>query len=413
MNDMTNTPGTGLMLPAGPDLAALFKDGTGIDPLIARIEAEVRAHVPDTSTNKGREAIKSLAYKVSRSKTVLDEAGKALNEDARKQINLVDASRKNIRDRLDALRDEARAPLVAWEEAEAARQERNKRLLAQLTNHGMTGLEASADIVAKAAQIKGVVLPDDFGDGRDAAEAARSSTMDALRNMFSAAQKREAEAAELETLRREKAERDAADEAARVEREQAEAARLEAECAEQDRKDAEVRAAREAEEAKERATAGRRDLATRLTQHIRNAGKGTIDGQVYPFPMLISEVRDRVLRDIEACGEFGKGVLAARQEVLAELEAAYQEHQAKAAEEAKAEDLRREERAAQRERDRIAAEKRAEEEAQRKREENARIRNRIKREIAAALTALPQPLTPETVAEALVAGGIPNTTVRF
>ena len=110
MNDMTNTPGTGLMLPAGTDLAALFKDGTGIDPLIARIEAEVRAHVPDTSTNKGREAIKSLAYKVSRSKTMLDDAGKALNEDARRQINLVDASRKNIRDRLDALRDEARGP---------------------------------------------------------------------------------------------------------------------------------------------------------------------------------------------------------------------------------------------------------------------------------------------------------------
>ncbi|MEQ5796338.1 hypothetical protein LZ686_17050 [Paracoccus sp. NFXS7] len=332
MNDMTNTPGTGLMLPAGTDLAALFKDGTGIDPLIARIEAEVRAHVPDTSTNKGREAIKSLAYKVSRSKTVLDDAGKALNEDARRQINLVDASRKNIRDRLDALRDEARAPLVAWEEAEAARQERNKRLLAQLTNHGMNGLEASADIIAKAAQIKGIVLPDGFGDDRDAAEAARAATMDALRNMFVAAQKREAEAAELEALRREAAERAAADEAARIEREQAEAARLAAERAEQDRMDAEARAAREAE--------GR--------------------------------------------------------------------HQRELAEAA-----RREEQAAQRERDRIAAEKRAEEEAQRRREENARIRNRIKREIAAALTALPQPLTPETVAEALVAGGIPNCSVRF
>lgn len=361
MNDMTNTPGTGLMLPAGTDLAALFKDGTGIDPLIARIEAEVRAHVPDTSTNKGREAIKSLAYKVSRSKTMLDEAGKALNEDARRQINLVDASRKNIRDRLDALRDEARAPLVAWEEAEAARQERNKRLLGQLTNHGMTGLEASADIIAKAAQVKGVVLPDDFGDGRDAAEAARAATMDALRNMFVTAQKREAEAAELETLRREAAERAAADEAARIEREQVEAARLAAERAEQDRKDAEARAAREAEEraAREQAEAER-----------------------------IERVRKE-----------------AAEKAAAEAEERHQRELAEAA--------RREEQAAQRERDRIAAEKRAENEAQRKREENARIRNRIKREIAAALTALPQPLTPETVAEALVAGGIPNTTVRF
>lgn len=413
MNDMTNTPGTGLMLPAGTDLAALFKDGTGIDPLIARIEAEVRAHVPDTSTNKGREAIKSLAYKVARSKTVLDDAGKALNEDARAQINQVDAARRTIRDRLDALKDEARKPLTEWEAAEAKRQARDKEILAQLTNHGMTGLEASGDIVAKAGVIDGITLPDDFTGDVDAAEAARDATMEALRNMFSAAQKREAEAAELETLRREAAERAAADEAARIEREQAEAARLEAEREEQDRKDAETRAAREAEEAKERATAQRSDLSKRLIQHIRNAGKGTIDGQVYPFPLLIAEVRDRVLRDIEACGEFGDSVLAVREEVLAELEDAHRQHLAKISEEAKAEATRREEQAAQRERDRIAAEKRAEDEAQRKREENARIRNRIRREIAAALTALPQPLTPETVAEALVAGGIPNTTVRF
>ncbi|MEO1949279.1 hypothetical protein [Thioclava sp.] len=413
MNDMTNTPGTGLMLPAGTDLAALFKDQAAVDPLIERIEKEVRAHVPDTSSAKGREAIKSLAYKVARSKTALDDAGKALNEEARAQINQVDAARRKIRDRLDALKDEARKPLTEWEEAEAARKTRDAQILEQLKNHGMTGHEPSAEIVATAGRIRDIALPEDFTGDRDAAEDTRATTMAALRNMFTAAQTREAEAAELERLRKEKAERDAADEAERIKRELEENARQAAERAQQEQQEAEARAAREAEEAKERATAQRRDLAARLTQHVRNAGKGMIDGQVYPFPMLIAEVRDRVMRDIEACGEFGEGVLVVRQKVLADLEAAYQEHQAEAREQAKAEAARREEEAAQRERDRIAAEKRAEEEAQRKREENARIRNRIKREITAALAALPQPLTPETVAETLVVGGIPNTTVRF
>lgn len=361
MNDMTNTPGTGLMLPAGTDLAALFRDGGKIDPLIARIEAEVRSHVPDTGTAKGREAIKSLAYKVSRSKTALDDAGKALNEDARKQINLVDASRKNIRDRLDALRDEARAPLVAWEEAEAERQARDKLILDQLTNHGMTGHETSAVIVAKAGQIRDITLPPNFGGDRDAAEATRTATMQALRNMFSAAQKRETEAAELEKLRKEAAERAVADEAARIERERLEVERLTAERAEQDRQDAEARAARQVEE-----EAARQKAEAERIEHARRE---------------------------------------AAEKAAAEAEARHQRELADA--------KRREDEAAQRERDRIAAEKRAEEEAQRKREENARIRNRIKREIAAALTALPQPLTPETVAEALVAGGIPNTTVKF
>lgn len=361
MNDMTNTPGTGLMLPATTDLQALFREPGQVDPLIARIEAEVRAHVPDTSTAKGREAIKSLAYKVARSKTALDDAGKALNEEARAQINQVDAARRTIRERLDALKDEARKPLTEWEAAEASRQDRDKRILEQLTNHGLTGLEASADIVAKAAQIRGILLPDDFGEGLDAAEAARAATMEALRNMYLAAQKREAEAAELEKLRKEATERAAADEAARIERERIEAERLAAERAEQARKDAEAQAAREAEEraAREKAEAER-----------------------------IERVRKE-----------------AAQKAAAEAEARHQRELAEAA--------RREEQAAQRERDRIAAEQRAEEEAQRKREENARIRNRVRREITAALAALPQPLTPETVAEALLAAGIPNTTVRF
>lgn len=350
MNDMTNTPGTGLMLPAGTDLRSLFHETSKIDPLIERIEAEVRAHVPDTSTAKGRDAIKSLAYKVARSKTVLDDAGKALNEDARAQINLVDGARRKIRDRLDALKDEARAPLTAWEEAETARLARDAAIETELRDHGMTGHEAPAVILATATRIKELALPEDFGRDRDAAEATRTGTMSALRVMYEAAQQRERDAAELARLRREA-----------VERERAEAERLAAERAEQDRKDAEARAAREAEEkaAREKAQA------------------------------------ERIEREKEE---------AARR-AAAEAEERHQRELAEAA--------RREEQAVQRERDRIAAERRAEEEAQRKREENARIRNRVRRDIAAALAALPQPLTTEAVADALVAGTIPNCSVRF
>lgn len=361
MNDMTNTPGTGLMLPASTDLQALFRDPGQVDPLIARIEAEVRAHVPDTSTAKGREAIKSLAYKVARSKTALDEAGKALNEEARAQINQVDAARRAIRDRLDALKDEARKPLTDWEAAEAVRQARDAQILDQLTQHGMTGQEPSADIIAAGYRIRELALPDDFGGDRDAAEAARAASMQALRNMFEAAKTRETDAAELVRLRAEAVERAAADEAARIERERIEAERLAAERAEQARKDAEARAAREADE--------------------------------------------RAAREKAEAERIERAKAEAAQKAAAEAEARHQCELAEAA--------RREQEAAQRERDRMAAEKRAEEEAQRKREENARIRNRVRREIAAALSALPQPLTPETVAEALVAGGIPNTTVRF
>ncbi|WP_277750417.1 hypothetical protein [Croceibacterium ferulae] len=41
------------------------------------------------TTAKGRKAIASLAAKVARTKTAIDDAGKKLNEEARAKINAV------------------------------------------------------------------------------------------------------------------------------------------------------------------------------------------------------------------------------------------------------------------------------------------------------------------------------------
>lgn len=48
----------------------------------------------DVSTDKGRKEIASLAYKVARTKTAIDDAGKKLNEEARAKINAVDEDRR-------------------------------------------------------------------------------------------------------------------------------------------------------------------------------------------------------------------------------------------------------------------------------------------------------------------------------
>ena len=100
---------------------ALLTDEKAFEDLLDKIRTEVRAHVPDLTTDKGRKAIASLAHKVTKTKTALDEAGKSLTEDLRKQVKTVDDSRRKIRENLDELRDEARKPLTDWEEAEEAR----------------------------------------------------------------------------------------------------------------------------------------------------------------------------------------------------------------------------------------------------------------------------------------------------
>ena len=54
--------------------------GTKLPELLAAIRTEAMTLVPDVTTAKGRDLIKSTAYKVARSKTTIDDAGKELVE---------------------------------------------------------------------------------------------------------------------------------------------------------------------------------------------------------------------------------------------------------------------------------------------------------------------------------------------
>jgi colicin import membrane protein len=89
-----------------------------VSKMLADLENEVNSVVPDLSTAKGRKEITSLAYKVSQSKTALDGLGKDLIFDWNKMVKSVNSERKVIRDRLDALRDSVKAPLVEWQRVE-------------------------------------------------------------------------------------------------------------------------------------------------------------------------------------------------------------------------------------------------------------------------------------------------------
>jgi hypothetical protein len=116
------------MKPATFELATIEKldavqvfTGGGVDPILKAISEEVRLHEPDTSTDKGRKDIASLAYKVSQSKVLLEKAGKSLVTGWKEQAKAVDEVRKMVRDSLDELRDEARQPLTDWETAEKER----------------------------------------------------------------------------------------------------------------------------------------------------------------------------------------------------------------------------------------------------------------------------------------------------
>ncbi|HDZ0667051.1 TPA: hypothetical protein RRT27_000150 [Klebsiella pneumoniae] len=110
---------------------AVFTNNDQLDSLIEAIEKEARSLVLDVTTKKGRDAIASMAHKVARSKTYIDNAGKDLVAELKALPKQIDESRRVVRERLDALKDEVRRPLTEWE----AEQERIKAEEAMLALH--------------------------------------------------------------------------------------------------------------------------------------------------------------------------------------------------------------------------------------------------------------------------------------
>ncbi|MEE9876563.1 MAG: hypothetical protein PBU97_07985 [Stenotrophomonas maltophilia] len=200
--------------------------GGGLDDLLARIRAEAVTLVPNVKTVAGRKEIASIAYKVSRSKTAIDDAGKALVADLKKQTGDIDSARKKARDTLDALRDEVRKPLTDWEaEQESIERERVEA-------------EERARAAAEEARLAELARKEEEIRARE--EAVRA-----------------AEEAERQRVAAEQAERERVEREARLQAEAAENAKREAtaavERAEREAREATERAAREAAEAEQRA----------------------------------------------------------------------------------------------------------------------------------------------------------------
>lgn len=123
-------------LPLTPErVMTIFQPG-GMKPLLEEIAAHARSMTHDATTPKGREAIKSVAYAVARTKTTIDDLGKSTVEDAKKKIAVVDAERKVARDFLDSLKAEIRQPVTEFEEREARRVQAHQAAITEIERAG-------------------------------------------------------------------------------------------------------------------------------------------------------------------------------------------------------------------------------------------------------------------------------------
>lgn len=223
---------------------AVFTTKEQLDPIIEAIEKEARSLVPDVSTRKGRDAIASMAHKVARSKTYIDNAGKDLVAELKALPKQIDESRRIVRERLEALKDEVRRPLTEWE----AEQERIKAEQAMNAMHAEAlvmneNIDLQRAIQFEADHEMALLMNKDFDREREEqrrqAEQAQRERDERLKQEAAEQARRDAEAmhkAEIEAAARREAEE-----------------KVRAELAERQRVEAEQRAAREKQEAEARA----------------------------------------------------------------------------------------------------------------------------------------------------------------
>lgn len=215
---------------------AVFTNNEQLDPIIEKIEKEARSLVPDVSTKKGRDAIASMAHKVARSKTYIDNAGKDLVAELKALPKQIDESRRVVRERLDALKDEVRRPLTEWEaEQERIKAEEAARIKAEEdrkkfeSDHEIALLMNDAfdrELAEKKAEAERQRIAHEEELKRQAAEQAKREAEEKAAAELAAAKKREEDAiaarAQAELLAKqaqERAEQEAKDAAAKAEAE--------------------------------------------------------------------------------------------------------------------------------------------------------------------------------------------------
>ena len=261
-----------------PQLPAVF-EAANLEALYRKVADEVSAEVPDVATPEGRARIKSLAAKISSSKTAIDKPirdhlrclkaiPKVLEQNARESI-----------ERFDALRDSTLAPLEAAQAEQDAKLAMLADVLTKCQSYGVT----AAMVEQWQADVASIDVASFWPELTKKAKAAHETATVVTAETLARLQREEAQAAELERLRAEAAAREQADRDRKIAEAAAESARLQAEQrAQQEREAVERRAveAKQREESQRMEAERQRQLAEQAEQRrIQAEAQAKLDAE--------------------------------------------------------------------------------------------------------------------------------------
>jgi len=233
------------------NIQELFTTDGALKPILNEVASRARSVIQDPTTAKGREAIKSMAYKVAQTKTALEAQGVELNRKLKALPAAVDKNKREAKEFLEALQAEIRKPVTDFEAAEAAAAEAKRieeeaaALARQVEADHEIALTLNWAYDQKKAQEQAdrerAIQEREEEIAREAAEAERQASIQREADLKAAAEQAEREKAEAEQRQKDAEAREAQ---AKID---AEAARVKAQKAADERAELAAASAREEE----------------------------------------------------------------------------------------------------------------------------------------------------------------------
>lgn len=171
-----------------------------LEQLFDNVKAEVEAHVPDLETVEGRKHIKSLAAKISSSKTAIDKPMRDYLREIKALPKVVEKNARESVERFDALRDATLKPLADAQASQDAIITRMDEIVRMCSQDGL-----ASDTVrlwhgeATAVNVETTFWPELIKKARASVDGAIAATYTTMVRLEAA----EVQAAELERLRKE------------------------------------------------------------------------------------------------------------------------------------------------------------------------------------------------------------------
>jgi hypothetical protein len=316
----------------------LFNNG-GLDPFIENIKKVAENFEGDLTTEKGRKEIKSLAYKISNAKSLVDKLRMKENEKHQVEIKANNKKGNKAIGDLQALQDEVRKPVTDWENKDKERVERHKEVLQFIEDQIKFAEWEKFNVSEMQTAIKSIEDNSnrDWEEFSYKAEQTAEKITTAIHNSIVSKIKYDDEQAELKKFREAEETRKQKERDEQIAKEAAEAAKKAAEQEAAKREaaiqEAKEQAEREAKAAEERAAAAEqalKDQAEKASRDAVDAAKKAAEDAVEQAKRVAQAIVDRLNKETEDQKKKDAAELAAREadvahkkKIIKEMEAAF------------------------------------------------------------------------------------------